>query len=96
MKRDIIVICGPTAVGKTEYAIKTALKMNGEVVSCDSMQLYKYMDIGLSLIHICTESLLMTEEKLFPLDRLRKWKTESSSSTPFQRDSPLVEQESDS
>lgn len=46
MKRDIIVICGPTAVGKTEYAIKTALKMNGEVVSCDSMQLYKYMDIG--------------------------------------------------
>lgn len=46
MKRDIIVICGPTAVGKTEYAIKTALRMNGEVVSCDSMQLYKYMDIG--------------------------------------------------
>ncbi|SCJ81068.1 tRNA dimethylallyltransferase [uncultured Eubacterium sp.] len=46
MERKIIVICGPTAVGKTEYAIETALKVNGEIVSCDSMQLYKCMDIG--------------------------------------------------
>jgi len=46
MNREIIVICGPTAVGKTKYAIETALHCNGEVVSCDSMQLYKYMDIG--------------------------------------------------
>lgn len=46
MNREIIVICGPTAVGKTKYAIETALEFNGEVVSCDSMQLYKYMDIG--------------------------------------------------
>ena len=46
MNREIIVICGPTAVGKTKYAIETALHMDGEVVSCDSKQLYKYMDIG--------------------------------------------------
>lgn len=46
MKREIIVIAGPTAVGKTEYAIETALEFDGEIVSCDSMQLYKYMDIG--------------------------------------------------
>lgn len=46
MNRKIIVICGPTAVGKTKYAIETALRVSGEVVSCDSMQLYKYMDIG--------------------------------------------------
>lgn len=46
MKREIIVICGPTAVGKTKYAIETALAFNGEIVSCDSMQLYKYLDIG--------------------------------------------------
>lgn len=44
--RDIIVVAGPTAVGKTEYAIKIAKAVDGEVVSCDSMQLYKYMDIG--------------------------------------------------
>lgn len=46
MKREIIAICGPTAVGKTKYAIETAKHFNGEIVSCDSMQLYKYMDIG--------------------------------------------------
>ena len=42
----IVVIAGPTAVGKTEYAIKAAQAFNGEIVSCDSMQLYKYMNIG--------------------------------------------------
>lgn len=44
--RKIIVVAGPTAVGKTEYAIEVAKAVNGEIVSCDSMQLYKYMDIG--------------------------------------------------
>ena len=46
MKKQIIIIAGPTAVGKTEYAIETAKAINGEIVSADSMQLYKYMDIG--------------------------------------------------
>lgn len=44
--RQIIVIAGPTAVGKTKYAIEAARRFDGEIVSCDSMQLYKYMDIG--------------------------------------------------
>ena len=44
--RKIIAVCGPTAVGKTKYAIEAAKAFGGEVVSCDSMQLYKYMDIG--------------------------------------------------
>lgn len=44
--KRILVIAGPTAVGKTEYAIDAANHFNGEIVSCDSMQLYKYMDIG--------------------------------------------------
>lgn len=42
----IIAIVGPTAVGKTEYSIEIAKSLNGEIVSCDSMQLYKFMDIG--------------------------------------------------
>lgn len=46
MKKQIIIIAGPTAVGKTEYAIETAKAINGEIVSADSMQLYKHMDIG--------------------------------------------------
>lgn len=44
--KKIIVIAGPTACGKTEYAIRTAKHLDGEIVSCDSMQLYKYMSIG--------------------------------------------------
>ena len=44
--RKLIAVAGPTAVGKTKYAIETAKTFNGEIVSCDSMQLYKYMNIG--------------------------------------------------
>ena len=42
----VIVICGPTASGKTKLGIELAKKINGEIVSCDSMQIYKDMDIG--------------------------------------------------
>ena len=42
----IICIAGPTASGKTALAVELAKELNGEVVSCDSMQVYKYMDIG--------------------------------------------------
>ena len=42
----IICVAGPTASGKTALAIALAKQMNGEVVSCDSMQIYKGMDIG--------------------------------------------------
>lgn len=46
MKQKLLVIGGPTAVGKTELSIKLAKKLNGEIISADSMQIYKYMDIG--------------------------------------------------
>ena len=42
----IIAICGPTAVGKTKIAMDICSCFNGEIVSCDSMQIYKGMDIG--------------------------------------------------
>ena len=42
----IIAVAGPTAVGKTKFAIRIAQEFDGEVVSCDSMQLYRFMDIG--------------------------------------------------
>lgn len=42
----LVVIEGPTASGKTDLAVKTAQLIGGEVVSADSMQIYKYMDIG--------------------------------------------------
>ena len=46
MKKKVIVIVGPTASGKTALSIELAKKINGEIVSCDSMQIYKHMDIG--------------------------------------------------
>jgi tRNA dimethylallyltransferase len=46
MMKELIVITGPTAVGKTEFAISLAEEIQGEIVSADSRQVYKYMDIG--------------------------------------------------
>jgi len=45
-KIPVLVVIGPTAVGKTRVAIQMAHKLAGEIVSADSMQVYKYMDIG--------------------------------------------------
>ncbi|HVI39860.1 MAG TPA: tRNA (adenosine(37)-N6)-dimethylallyltransferase MiaA [Anaerovoracaceae bacterium] len=44
--RAVIFVAGPTAVGKTKYAIEIAKAFHGEIISADSMQIYKYMDIG--------------------------------------------------
>lgn len=46
MKPKVIVICGPTASGKTALSIELAKKINGEIISADSMQIYKDMNIG--------------------------------------------------
>ena len=45
-KNKVIVICGPTASGKTSLSIELAKQIDGEIVSCDSMQIYKDMTIG--------------------------------------------------
>lgn len=46
MKKPLIVIGGPTACGKTGFSIQLAKKIGGEIISADSMQIYRYMDIG--------------------------------------------------
>lgn len=46
MKPKVLVIAGPTASGKTGIAIELAKRLDGEIVSADSMQIYKYMNIG--------------------------------------------------
>ena len=44
--RKLIIILGPTAVGKTDYSIETALRYDSPIISCDSRQIYKEMSIG--------------------------------------------------
>ncbi|MCF6463261.1 tRNA (adenosine(37)-N6)-dimethylallyltransferase MiaA [Clostridium sp. Cult1] len=49
-KKDLLILLGPTAIGKTSISIDLAKKIKGEIISADSMQIYKYMDIGTAKI----------------------------------------------
>lgn len=51
-KPKLVVIAGPTASGKSHLAIKLADEINGEIISADSMQVYKYMDIGTAKVSL--------------------------------------------
>lgn len=46
VKNKLLILAGPTGVGKSDLSIKLAQRLNGEIISADSMQVYKYMDIG--------------------------------------------------
>ena len=71
MKKPLIVLTGPTAVGKTRLSISLAKAIGGEIISADSMQVYKYMDIGSAKImpeemqgvpHYLVDALMPDEE----------------------------------
>ena len=53
----VLAIVGPTAVGKTALAIDLAQKFNGEIISGDSMQVYRHLDIGTPRLHRQNERL---------------------------------------
>ena len=46
MKKPLVVLTGPTAVGKTKASLGLAKALGGEIISADSMQVYQYMNIG--------------------------------------------------
>lgn len=48
----LLIICGPTASGKSDLALRLAHHLDAEIVNADSMQIYSGLDVGLSLIHI--------------------------------------------
>lgn len=50
MKESLFILIGPTAIGKTKVSVELAKILNGEILSADSMQIYKYMDIGTAKI----------------------------------------------
>ncbi len=68
-KKPMIVLTGPTAVGKTKLSIALAKKINGEIISADSMQVYKHMDIGSA--KITTEEMQGVPHHL--IDVLEPW-----------------------
>ena len=82
-KPPLIILAGPTAVGKTDLSIALAKAVGGEIISCYSMQVYRYMDIGSAKIsqeemqgvpHYLVDELLPTDEfnvAVF-LDRAKK------------------------
>ena len=51
-KKPLIVLTGPTAVGKTALSIQLARRIGGEIISADSMQVYRHMDIGTAKIRL--------------------------------------------
>ncbi len=78
-KRKIIVILGPTASGKSALAVKIAKKINGEVVSADSRQVYKGLDIGtgkitkkemVGITHYCLD--IVSPKKIFTVVDFKK------------------------
>ncbi len=46
MNNKLFILMGPTAVGKTKVSINIGKRLNGEIISADSMQIYKHMNIG--------------------------------------------------
>ena len=48
--KKLVIIAGPTAVGKSECAVELSKQINGEVISADSMQVYRSMDVGTAKI----------------------------------------------
>lgn len=81
---DVVAIVGPTAVGKSDLAVELALRLGGEVVNADSMQLYRGMDVG-------TAKLTRAEMRGVPHHLLDLWEvTATASVAEYQRLSVAV------
>jgi len=71
LNKKLIVIVGPTASGKSEMAVRLAKKFNGEIISADSRQVYKGMDIGTGKVTPDTNPALYTASNYFSMPRGR-------------------------
>ncbi|TSC55397.1 MAG: tRNA dimethylallyltransferase [Parcubacteria group bacterium Gr01-1014_18] len=85
----IIVICGPTASGKTKMSLELAKKFGGEIVSADSRQIYRGMDVGTAKLKINNEELRMKNEATQHLVDIVD-QDESYSVAEYQRDADRV------
>lgn len=85
-KKKLIVLTGPTAVGKTKLSIALAKAVNGSIISADSMQVYKYMDVGSAKImpnemdgvkHYLVDCMSPQDEEGFNVSRFQKMAKEA-------------------
>lgn len=76
MKPKLLVILGTTSTGKTDLALNLAKKQNGELISADSRQLYKHLDIGTGKLPGTYES-LEKEENYWKIDGIKIWMYDS-------------------
>ena len=93
LKKPLIVLTGPTAVGKTRLSIALAKAVDGEIISADSMQVYKYMDIGSAKItkeemegvpHYLID-VLDPKEEFHVVRFFRKWQKAMAKSMPREK-----------
>jgi len=69
----IPVILGPTSSGKTSLAIKLCTKLNGEIISADSRQIYKFMDVGTGKVPIGKDVAIERKDDFWVLDNVKVW-----------------------
>ena len=72
-KPKVIVICGPTASGKTKLSVELAKKIDGEIICCDSMQIYKDMNIKYeditAIMHVVCYADVLLDSKIKELEQ---------------------------
>ena len=71
--KKIFVILGPTSSGKTSLAFDLCKKMGGEIISADSRQIYKYMDIGTGKLPINSKAKIQKQEQKWIIDDINVW-----------------------
>ena len=72
-KRKIFILVGPTSSGKTSLAIKLCKKFNGEIISADSRQLCKFMDIGTGKLPIKSNAKVKKNDNCWVVDGVNVW-----------------------
>lgn len=73
MKRTVFVIVGPTSSGKTSLALELCKKYNGEIISADSRQIYKFMDIGTGKIPVTGQHGITRNPEYWTVDGVKIW-----------------------
>ena len=72
--QPVVAVVGPTATGKSDLAVELALRLGGEVVGADAMQLYRGMDIGTAKL-TTAERRGVPHHQIDVLERVRSWFT---------------------